>query len=312
MTTDKKNIIVTGGNGFIGHHLVDQLIETHTKDYNIYVIDRDMNIRPNLLHYERNKDITLLTCDFCGPMVENILNARPIHLVFHLAAQPRVEYSVHYPYRTHEDNVSKTVWLLEKLRNHPLENFVFSSSSAVYGDASIFPTPITSQIQPQSPYGLQKYEIERYLQLFHKLYQMPYSILRYANVYGPGQLGNSPYATAISSWINAIKSNRPLRFDGDGTQSRDLVHVESVVWANIDASKICPDQIINVGSGCSISNNEIIDMLREYFPNIQITKAPPRLGDVKKTQLAVDNNELYHIDFREGLERTLRSERLII
>jgi UDP-glucose 4-epimerase len=232
--------------------------------------------------------------------------------IFHLAAMPRVGYSVEFPFETNDINVTRTLALLDSIRGTGTR-FVFSSSSAIYGEIDQLPTTEFSPSNPQSPYGLQKRMIEDYLTLFGRLYDQRSVCLRYFNVYGPGQDGKSPYSTAVAAWCSALKEGRPLRSDGDGYQTRDLVFVKDVARANRMAAETEHDlrgHAFNVGSGNAHSNNEVLDLLRLRFPDLQVNNAPARPGDVRDT--LADVSIIKHalgwepaVQFEEGLKMTL-------
>ena len=167
---------------------------------------------------------------------------------------------------------------------------------------------------PKSPYAWQKSAIEDYARICWQLWKLDIVCLRYFNVFGPGQYGDSPYATAVSAWCNAVHNNSPLRSDGDGTQTRDMVYVGDVVKANILAAireERFNAEAINIATGSSISNNQFIDNFLSRFPGIQVVHAPERPGDVKHT--LSDITLMRHVlgltettSFELGLEETLR------
>ena len=293
--------LVTGGCGFIGSNLVHKLVEN---GWTVDVVDDlsngDVGLFSNLSirtitsflvdGYDRENDprkpdVVIIVDDFvCEGVVSNIINQK-YDYVFHMAAMPRVEYSVQNPVQTNEANSSKTL----KLMTHCLGNvkrFIFSSSSSVYGDAQTLPTPENEEKNPESPYALQKLHIEQYAKLYNKLYDLDIVSLRYFNVYGPGQYGDSPYSTAVAAWCDKINSKKPLRSDGDGTQSRDLVYVDDVVDANIAAAlreEKFNGECYNIGSGLAFPNNFILGIFCEKFPEAEIVSAPRRAGDVMNT-----------------------------
>ena len=213
--------LVTGGCGFIGSNLVHELVSSgwildvvddlsNGLISNLEDIDKRILSVDTLHLYEDQfeEDDEKNTIVICGDFAHENILARILSgrydFVFHLAANPRVSYSVEYPQVTTEVNVLKTVELFKACADANIERVVFSSSSAVYGDVERLPTRETVQGEPQSPYGLQKLQGEQYASLFAKLYSLDIVSLRYFNVYGPRQLGDSPYSTAVSAWCNAI------------------------------------------------------------------------------------------------------------
>lgn len=325
--------LVTGGAGFIGSHVVRGLAEN---GHIIDVIDDMSNgtidaldglqiraVPIDLLDSFENKhpeagrqvgSVLVVEGDFTHPVMLKRLESKRYDAVFHLAAQPRVQFSVENPFLTNDVNVTKTLLMLDVIRGKGVK-FIFSSSSAIYGDVSELPTRESSPSNPQSPYGLQKRMIEDYLTLFGRLYDQHSVCLRYFNVYGPGQRGDSPYSTAVAAWCSAISDGHPLRFDGDGYQTRDLIHVKDVARANVLAAESdhpFRGHGINIGSGKSFSNIEIIDMLKKRLPGVEIVHAPARLGDVRDTLANVEWAKSLlgwepEIHFEMGLDSTLES-----
>lgn len=326
----KKRILVTGGCGFIGSNAVHELFN---RGYHVTIVD-DMStgsleniaeiptrvvpveILPmyeNLTDAIKNDKgkMLVLTGDFAHKAILEKIKTKSYDAILHFAANPRVEYSVNYPVETHESNVYKTVALF-KYAADSNTRVVFSSSCAIYGDASNIPTHESEIPNPNSPYGLQKLECEQYATLFNKLYNLDIVCLRYFNVYGPRQLGGSAYSTAVSSWCAALHNGNPLRSDGDGTQTRDMIFVGDIVKGNIlaiEREENFSADMINIATGTSISNNEIIDMFKLTNPSLEIVHAPERPGDVKHTKADIGKmNSLLNMTdttpFSVGLEKT--------
>ena len=325
--------LVTGGCGFIGSHLVKKLVD---KGAEVTVVDdlsagdlmnlhdKDIQFRavhPGLLEqfYAKNTDIAgsvvVITSDFVEPAVLNHFIENDYTHVFHLAANPRVEYSVQYPAMSTETNLMKTIELLSACRQTNIEKFIFASSSAVYGqpEGNIESIEDFSKTAPSSPYGLQKLVCEMFMRQFSDLYNLDIVALRLFNVYGPGCYGDNPYATAIAAWCDKIKKNEPLRSDGDGSQTRDMVYVDDVAEAMARFAYDYKEKgfvVSNVGTNYSLSNNEILNHLKMKFSDIAIINAPERTGDVKHTLASVKRikkclNWSPDTSFSEGLLRTL-------
>jgi len=195
-----------------------------------------------------------------------------------------------------------------------VKRFVFASSSSVYGGADVLPTPETEPKNPKSPYALQKSIIEDYLKLYRDLYRLDSVCLRFFNVFGPNQLGDSPYATAVSAWLTAIKKGVPLRSDGDGSQSRDMCYVDNVTDCCVRAALVADPlnaECINVACGDRTTNREILTELAKHYPQAQVTVAGWRPGDVMHTQADISKaNRLLGytplVRFWEGLDRTIK------
>ncbi len=327
-----QKVLVTGGAGFIGSCLVKKLIETG--GYDIDVVDNLSTgslealegisfrcVASGLLPvYERNSEgadnntVLVITGDFVDPNVLARINNACYDIVFHLAANARVGYSVEHPTITTEENVYKSIALFEACQKSGVRRVVYSSSSAVYGDVSELPTSESAKTNVQSPYGLQKRVCEDYAKLFFTLYDFDIVSLRYFNVYGPGQLGGTSYSTAIASWCSALYRGENLRSDGDGTQTRDMIFVEDVARANILAAEAPPNSVagkcFNVATGVSISNNDILSLFKnEFGDKVVVDHAPARIGDVQHTlaDTALAENNLgfrAKTTFPEGLQKT--------
>ena len=322
-------VLVTGGCGFIGSNLTHELarigwdvdvVDDMSNGHLEFLEGLSLRVVPTgaLAHYEEeyeegdDRDILIMTGDFAADDVLARIRSGKYDVVFHLAANPRVEYSVKFPVYTTEVNVFRTVALF-KVCVDSGARVVFSSSSAVYGNIERLPTSETAQGSPESPYGLQKLVGEQYADIFCRLYDADIVCLRYFNVYGPRQLGDSAYSTAVSAWCNAIFNENALRSDGDGTQTRDMIYVGDVVEANVKAAIAdmkFTGQALNIATGRSISNNEILKMLKTHFPETEVTHAPRRPGDVMHT-LADTRRAEDLIDFKSktdfdtGLAQTL-------
>jgi len=267
-------ILVTGYKGYIGSHIYSELKKQNYEVQGIDLIDGE-----DILH--------------CLPE-ENF------DYVFHLAAVPRVGYSVEMPSYTLKQNVLVTSVLLEWAKKHSVKRVIFSSSSAVNGNGDGIPL---------SPYGLHKLMNEMECRLYSKLYGLDTVCLRYFNAYSEDQKYGGTYTTAICAWMEMIEKNKPLRIDGDGKQTRDLVHVEDIVSANIFCMNHKEDfcgKHLNVGSGTSVSLNYIKNFI-DAKHEVKWTYAPERIGDVKHTK--ADISELKKIGWRpvvsiqDGLKR---------
>ena len=304
----KKRILVTGAAGFIGSHVVDRFV---SEGWDVTGVD---NMSTGELENVNKGIKALMVNNFAAEAVLEKIANKEFDVVCHLAAMPRVLFSVENPALTNETNVSDTVKLLDVCRGN-VKRFVFSSSSSVYGNTEALPTPATNKKDPCSPYALQKSMIEDYCQLFGKLYNFDSVCLRYFNVFGPRAKGDSPYSTAVAAWLAAIQNGKPLRSDGDGEQSRDLCYVQNVVnanWLAANSAKSFGGNCYNVACGERTTNNQILAYLKNRFGNIEVVHAPERPGDVKHTQADISDTERdlgyqSEVSFWEGLEHTINS-----
>lgn len=300
--------LVTGGAGFIGSNLANKL---HELGWKVDIVDDMSNGHIEFLNVDLRSE-KLWQEDFtCYDVLRKVRN-KEYDYVFHLAANPSVSYSVEQPVDTHETNVLKTLVLLEACKGN-VKRFIFAASSASYGDSDKLPVDENCVDNPKSPYALQKLVIESYLKLYKDLYGLDSACLRFFNVFGPNQLGGSPYSTAISAWLTAIKRGVSMRSDGDGSQSRDMCFVENVVDALIK-SAILEDslnaEVINVGVGESVTNKDILDFLKRKYPSATSHNAPWRPGDIKHTLADITKAKKligYSPQFNvwQGLEKTI-------
>lgn len=299
--------LVTGGAGFIGSNLSLNLLNDGWKVH--FVDDMSSGIKEHVTELET------AGAEFhygsYGTVGADVVGRLKPDAVFHLGAVPRVLYSVENPVLTNENNVQETLRFMEACRGN-VGRFVFSSSSSVNGDTNVLPTPETLNRRPKSPYALQKAIIEDYCRLWSELYKMDTVSLRYFNVFGPRQYGDSPYSTVVSAWCNNVKEGKPLRLDGSGEQSRDFCYVDNVVTANLLAatsSKTFKGDVFNIAGGQVHTVNDVLAKFRERCGNVELTRAPPRQGDVFATEADLSRAAIVlgyepRVDFDEGMKRT--------
>lgn len=303
-------ILVTGGAGFIGSNLVQKCV---AEGIEVDVVDNLSSGHLEFIQdYVSSQSENLIIGNFDSPTVLERIRSKQYDAVVHLAAIPRVSYSVEHPVETHETNVNATLKLIDACRGN-VKRFVFASSSSVYGGADQLPTPPSTLKNPKSPYALQKSIIEDYLKLYNQLYGLDSICLRFFNVFGPHQLGGSPYSTAVSAWLTAIHSGKSMRSDGDGSQSRDMCYVDNVVDAcirSVRAEGPLNSAQVNVACGDRTTNLQVLQYLIEKFPNAKFHAAPWRQGDVMHTQadITLSTQLLGYqplVRFWEGLDRTI-------
>ncbi|MCX6735554.1 MAG: NAD-dependent epimerase/dehydratase family protein [Candidatus Parcubacteria bacterium] len=247
-----EKVVVTGGAGFIGSNLTEALLE---KGYEVHAIDnlvggKRENVDPRAHFYE--KDIRNLE-----DMKEAMEGAK---YVFHLAALPRVQFSIEHPIETNDVNVNGTLNVLKAAHDAGVSKVIFSASSAAYGDQDVMPLHEEMPVNPKSPYGLHKCIGEMYCKLWSDVYGLPTVSLRYFNVFGPKLDPNGAYALAVGLFLRLRKEGKPITITGDGTQTRDMTHVRDVVRANILAAEsetVGKGEIINIGSGKNHTINHL-------------------------------------------------------
>jgi UDP-glucose 4-epimerase len=252
-----RKMLVTGGAGFIGHHLVRALVERGDE---VIVIDTFFEGKKpeRIVPGARYEEIDILSTE--------ALEARcaGVDTVFHTAAIPRVPYSIEHPVATTDVNITGTASVLTAAARAKVRRVVYSASGSAYGLQETLPLVETMPANPVNPYGLQKYVGELYAKLWADTYGIETVSLRYFNVYGPGIDPYGPYALAVGAFLLARKEGRPLTIFGDGTITRDYTHVRDVVAANILASesqKAGKGEVINIGAGRKMT----IQALAELF-----------------------------------------------
>ena len=279
-------VLITGVAGFIGSNLAHKCVNMGWEVSGVDDLSNGhLEFIPKLHKFYKS-------CFSAKPVLKAIRDKK-FDVVIHLAAIPRVSYSVEHPIETNDVNVTRTLTLLDACRGS-VNRVVFASSSSVYGGADILPTNELQPRSPKSPYALQKAIIEDYLRLYYELYGLDSACMRFFNVFGPHALGSSPYATALSAWLTSIHQNKPLRSDGDGSQSRDLCYVDNVTHALTLAaqhSEPLKADTFNVACGSRTTNKEILDYLLEKYPDAQVNHAPWRPGDVMHTQADISKIE---------------------
>jgi len=276
-----KNVLVTGGCGFIGSHLAEKLVEFGA---HVTILDDlsggfEKNIK-NIKDDVTFLNETITNSSACLQATKNK------DIIFHLAALVSVPESVENPDLCHAINVDGTVNLLEAARLNGVERFVFSSSAAVYG-ATEKVCLETMPCQPLSPYGFSKYIGEQYCKQYAINYGLNTVTMRYFNVYGPRQNPNGAYAAVCAIFDKQMSENIPITIYGDGKQTRDFVHVCNVVEANLllgmQNKEVMNGQVFNVATGKTVSLLELVDQLKESHPDYsqEIRFEPARVGDIK-------------------------------
>jgi UDP-glucose 4-epimerase len=300
---DTRTVLVTGGGGFVGSHLVEALLE---RGHHVHVIDNFATGKREQL----DPRAELINGDIRN--ASTIAHAfGDVDCVFHTAALARVPLSIENPLETHMVNVVGTINVLLAARNAGVRRVIFSGSSSVYGDQARLPLQETMSPNPLSPYALQKLAGEEYTRLFHRLYGMETLTLRYFNVFGPRMATEGAYVTVISAFLRARAAGTPLTIYGDGNYTRDFTHVRDVVRANVlamDAGN-ADGRALNIGQGHAVSVNWIAE--RVGGP---IVYQPARPGDVRHTLADYTQAErvlgwIPQITTEEGLDELLATPR---
>lgn len=248
--------IVTGGAGFIGSNLVDALID---RGFEVDVIDNLSNGKKENINKKANLYVVDITdLNSIKPLIKGA------DYVFHLAALPRVQYSIEYPAESNKTNVEGTLNVLIASAEAKVKKVIYSASSSAYGDQAVMPLKEGMAPSPKSPYGLQKYLGELYCKLWSNVYALPTVSLRYFNVYGPRYNVDGAYALVIGQFLKQRSGGLPMTIVGDGEQTRDFTHVRDVVRANIlamESSNVGKGEVINIGAGKNQSINYIAKLI---------------------------------------------------
>jgi len=251
-------VVVTGGAGFIGSHLVAELAG---QGYHVIILD-DLSTGAisNIAPYLKEDDVEFAEGSIADISLLGKL-FRGVRFVFHLAATPSVPRSIENPMASHQVNATGTLNVLIAARDNGVNKVVYSSSSSVYGDTPTLPKKEDMPPNPLSPYAVAKLTGEYYCRVFHYVYMLPTVCLRYFNIYGPRQNPDSQYAAVIPRFLKQVSEGNPPVIFGDGTQTRDFTFVKDAVSANILAAESTGTGIYNVGRGESISLNELARMI---------------------------------------------------
>lgn len=303
-----KKVVVTGGAGFIGSHLAEELAR---RGYQVFILDdlstgRMQNIE-NLLKQENAEfiqgsitDLTLLRKLFQG-----------VKYVFHQAALSSVPRSIEDPLAANEVNIKGTLNVLMAARENRLGKVVYASSSSIYGNTLASPQREDMPPNPLSPYALTKLAGEYYCNIFRQIYGLPTVCLRYFNVYGSRQDPRSQYAAVIPAFVEMISRGLPPVIFGDGEQSRDFTFIQDVVQANILAAVNHAEGIYNIGSGKSVTINQLAKTIFDLMhKDLETVYKEPRLGDPKHTlaDISEARNFGYKPEwtFEDGLMETIK------
>ena len=304
-----SKVLVTGGAGFIGSNLADELIRQGAK---VTIID-------NLVTgFKENLDEIRGDFNFVeGDINDESALSKAIEgceIVFHQAALPSVPRSVDNPTETHEACINATFRLLVKACDAGVKRFIYAASSSAYGDQPILPKIETMRPEPLSPYAAAKLAGEYYCQVFHRVYGLETFSLRYFNVFGPRQNPSSMYSGVISRFVDALYSGQLPVIYGDGQQSRDFTYIANVVEANLRAAQAASGfgEVINTANGERITLNELLSTLKLIAgkPDVQADYQPERKGDVKHSQ--ADNSKAIKllgykklVGLEDGLRKTI-------
>jgi len=317
MNLKNKNILITGGAGFIGSNLVDYFI----KNNKVTVLDNLLTGKEeNISHHFKNKNFTFIKGD-----IRDLKTCRKVvggkDFVFHQAALGSVPRSINDPITTNEININGFLNMLLASRDVKVKRFIYAASSSTYGDSKELPKVEDNIGKPLSPYAITKYVNELYADVFANLYEMEVIGLRYFNVFGKRQDPNGAYAAAIPLFIKLLIDGQAPTINGDGSATRDFTYVKNVVQINelaaLTENKAALNQVYNVAYGENINLNTLISLLKKnlakYKANISKINpiyGPDRIGDIHDSLANVDKarkllgyNPQYSV--KQGLEEAI-------
>lgn len=299
-------VLVTGGAGFVGSHVVDTLIENK---HEVVVCDSLVsgskgNIHPGARFYQ---------VDIRSADLEDIFKQEKPEIVYHLAAQSVVPPSIKDPMYDESVNVGGTLNLLEMMRKYEAKKIIYSSSAAVYGNPVELPVKEDHPIQPLSPYGLSKWIAEHYLALYQRMYGIDYTAFRYANIYGPRQTPEGE-GGVVSIFVDQIKKEETPTINGDGRHTRDYIYVGDVAQANLMAMDRGSQAVVNLGTGKAVSILELLQLLEEATGKpLKAKHGAERVGDIVHSALHPGRaSRALHWEARtsllDGLKKTIAEE----
>jgi len=297
------NILVTGGAGFIGSHVVDTYIENH---HNVVVIDDMSRGRKEFI----NPKATFHQISISDSRLANIIQEERIEVINHHAAQISVSDSVKNPVKDAESNIIGTLQLLQSAVECGVNKFIFASTGgAIYGEQDYFPAREDHPQKPTSPYGLSKLSVEGYLRFYKEQYGLKTIIFRYGNVFGPRQNPSGEAGVVAIFYNRLLKAQAPI-INGDGEQTRDYIFVRDVVNANLLALKLNSSDTFNVGTGKETSVNELTNLILEVAEsNIEVKGSKKNNFEQRRSCLDYKKlngslNWFPEVSLKEGLSET--------
>lgn len=315
-----RKILVTGGAGFIGSNIVEELLKLGAT---VRVLDNlSTGFMHNIESFMANPLFEFIEGDIC--IYEDCLKAvEGVDAITHQAALGSVPRSIAHPELTHATNATGFLNMLRAANEKGVKRFVYASSSSVYGDSDVSPKTIGSEGNLLSPYAVTKHLNEEYAKVYARLHGLETIGMRYFNVFGPKQNPNGVYAAAIPKFVEAMRTGGEIIINGDGEQSRDFTYVKNAVKANLLAlttdNKEAYGRVFNIACGEAFSLNQIISHIKANLeerkmlnPAMSIKHGPERLGDVRNSLADISEtstllNYTNTISFRDGMVDFLKS-----
>ena len=297
------NILVTGGAGFIGSHIVDAYIENH---HNVVVIDDMSKGRKEFI----NPKATFHQISISDPRLANIIQKERIEVINHHAAQISVSDSVKNPIKDAESNIIGTLQLLQNAVKYGVDRFIFASTGgAIYGEQDYFPARENHPQKPTSPYGLSKLCVEGYLRFYKEQYGLKSIIFRYGNVFGPRQNPNGEAGVVAIFYNRLLNAQAPI-INGDGEQTRDYIFVRDITHANLLALNLEGSDTFNVGTGQETSVNELTHLILEVAES-DIEVQTSKKNNFEQRRSCIDYKKIQDslnwspkVSLKEGLSET--------
>jgi len=293
--------LITGFSGFLGSHLTDRLLKD---GHEVIGIDRSIKHK----NIEKHPSLKTYHDNIFGNIADLF---KDVDVVFHLAALTRPQWSIKYPYETSEVNVMGTIKVLEHAKNNKVKRIVFMSSSNLYGEVDEYPTSENVKPNPMNTYALSKLIGEQYCELFEKLYGLEWNSCRPFNAYGSRMPFSGIYTSAVATFIDVLKNDKPLQMYGDGNQRRDFIYVDDIVDQLIlMAHSKVHGEAFNCGSGTNTSINELLGIIQKIMgKNITPQRIPAQyepsqtLADISKANSKL--NWKPNVGLEEGLRRII-------
>ncbi|QXM06675.1 SDR family oxidoreductase [Crassaminicella indica] len=301
-------VLVTGGAGFIGSHIVDKLVENGDE---VIIID---NLSTGNME-NINKKAVFYEADIRDKEIDKIFEVEKPEVVIHHAAQIDIQKSIKDPMFDGDVNIIGTINLLENCKKYKVRKIIYASSAAVYGTPKYLPVDEKHRVSPISYYGISKHTPEHYIKVYAELYGIKYTILRYANVYGIRQDPKGE-GGVVSIFLDLLLNGKNPTIFGDGEQTRDYIYVEDIASANVKALKLADNEICNISTNKKTTVTELFNMMRDILKSeCNAIYGDERKGDIKHSTL---NNEkaMKLLDWEpgysigEGLTKTIEYYRL--
>ena len=297
------NILVTGGAGFIGSHVVDAYINDN---HNVVIVDDMSRGRKEFI----NPRATFHQISISDPQLANIIQKESIKVISHHAAQISVSDSVKNPVKDAESNIIGTLQLLQNAVECGVDKFIFASTGgAIYGEQDYFPASEDHPQKPTSPYGLSKLSVEGYLKFYKEQYGLKSIIFRYGNVFGPRQNPNGE-AGVVAIFNNRLLKGQAPIINGDGEQTRDYIFIRDIVHANLLALNLNESDIFNVGTGQETTVNELTQLILEVSES-DIAVQSSKKNNFEQRRSSLDNKKIKaainwspQFSLKEGLSET--------